>query len=466
MNMLFPPSFSFRLGALALLGAFVAMAGTARAACLDPARVRGEILKDFVVEGEADPAGGDLCDPNRLSNAAFTALLYLRDLGTLAENRDGFSAGVLAGKPYEYYKLRVKKIVLETGVSDEDCAGLMHVLPTQRDEGIMHICPKATKYNVVVLATGLVHEARHLDGPEFAHQVCQAGLFAGGFSCDPSFEHAGSYAVGVEFDALLWRAPGLHPVAREQARANAVVDLLAHFNQLPLDLQAGALLAGEDGALAFFDGMKTSPVPFAVPADGLLTQKNGLATIFARGTGRVEQYAFGPGLVPAPTDILSRRFGEFAARAEVRDVIYGNQYVCFLRATELECAGVDYQFFVKPLPAGVKGLRFLRSETRSAFLAAKVVHVLAEDGTLYALPDSSAELREADPGAWDKSSRPFPFADVKPFGFGTEIGLSRDGQVSIYDRRAKTWTVPAALAGRKTRTLLAPFVWSERLRDL
>lgn len=440
---------------------------SATAACLDPARVRGELMKDFAFEGGGDVASGDLCDTSRLSNVTLAALLFLKDLGTLPENRDGFSAGVLNGKAYDYFKLRAKKIVLETNASDEDCAGLMHVLPTDpREEGIVHVCPKATKYNMVVLATGLVHEARHLDGAEFSHQVCQAGIFAGGFSCDPSFEHSGSYAVGVEFDALLWRAKSLNPALREQARATAVVDILSHFNQLPLDLRAGALLAGESGELTFFDGVKLSGVPFKLPTDGVLTQKSGLATIFERGSGQVKQYGFGPGLVPAPPDILTRRFAELGERAEVRDVIYGNRYVCFLLESTLQCAGPDYKFFRKDLPAGVRGVRFLKTDMRSSFIAQKIVHLLAEDGVLYALPESVDDLRSLEAARWNHSSGVFPLADVHPFGFGTEIGLFRDGKVSVYERRSKKWTTPPALEGKKVRSMLAPFVWSDQLRDL
>lgn len=444
--------------------------------CLDSARIETEIVPHFNFlshDGrKLDPDKDikpDLCNKKSVLNAALRAFLFIKDLGHLGSSRSDFDLGFIGDSPYEFFASRVENVVIETRPKNSDCPDqrLAFVHPVTRLDKKIWICPAIVRFDPLTISSVLVHEARHLDGPEHEHRPCTRGPLTGKHSCDRAYSDGGSYAVGAEYQVKLSRSEEVSPAMRAFARAGALTDFLQRFTYLPFDLKEGALLRDSQNALSFFDGEKEISTGLHTKAHTVLSLQAGLPMFFEPLDGSVQTYEFHTQFGKPVPDILTEHFSKRMSagdQKEVIDVVYGDEYACVLMKTALECYGKDLALFRKSL-ASLEPLRFVFTY-KSRLIQSRVVHLITKDGYLYRLPTTSQELQERDPKDWPRSSNLFNKTAIQPWGRGTEIGLTIDGKVLLYKQKSRQWELIPALESRQIRDVIAPFVWSTQLNEL
>lgn len=458
------------LAAFALLSILsLTYSPSAQAECLDTAATEA-IKAEFSFEGPENTAVKlDLCNESSTGFAALRALQFMKELPALDLPKSEFNNNFIDTHPYAYFKARVKKIVLDERKDSEACPDqrLAFVSPYMREEKKFWVCPNAANFGVITLSSAFIHEARHEDGGEFAHKMCAAGPYANQLSCDQSYADGGAYAIGLEYLVKLSRAEKLDPEIRERARSLAIADFLQRFNDLPLDLQAGALLRDDaSGALSFFDGDKESGLGLNLNASTILSIQAGLPLIFDPAKEEASVYAYRAGSLAAPvSDVLTRHFANALSpdeRSELRDVIYTKDYACILLKRGLRCYRPDRETFALAI-SHFEPRRFVYGE-RSRILGAGSVAILGQDGFLYALPGEAESLQRSNPKAWPKSKGPAALVAAEKWP-GGELVLQTDGTVNTFSYRERKATPVPSLAGRKFRDLKAPFVWSKKLES-
>jgi len=442
--------------------------------CLDEARLKSVVLENFKMEALNPSKPLDYCKTDSLAYRVADAILLLSEV-TLSPRKenDPFDKGFLEGAPFDFFKKRVKIIQideLEKGDPKSDCQdGRAAYVAAGETKPRIVVCPPAAKNSALQLSSILLHEARHLEQGGYHHVICRSGSFVGKPSCDNSYEDGGSYAIGTEYQVKVWRSEHLPMALRKEARELAISDFLERFNVRVLDLREGALLQTEAGAWEFYDGDSQVKLPFDFSSSKVIAYlRNGLATFFQPFAGKIEAYVHSKGgLKSAPSDVLVRKFHNELTAAEqtqLKDVVYGTTFACLMLETSLDCISMDRKNFKIDIKHFVpKSFLFTKN---SRLLYANRVHILGEDGYLYLLPESAEELRAKDPTLWMKSSEPSRFAKVAPFGMGYEILLNSNQEVMVYNKRQRTVSESLNLEKKKYRTLVSPFIWSEKLRDL
>jgi len=201
--------------------------------CLEQSKV-DQMFEQFEIMKTSARVNVDLCDSGSAAHALLRGLIFIKDLGAIHSDKTPFNSNWIGGEPYEFFRSRVKKIVLD---DSSDCNGLSQIWPSERPQKIVRVCMKASKYDTLTVAEGLIHEARHLETREFAHAVCHDGEMRGKESCDTSYEMGGAYAVGVEFLIKIHQTERLDANVREQARAMAAKALRERFNISPFTMR-------------------------------------------------------------------------------------------------------------------------------------------------------------------------------------------------------------------------------------
>ncbi|RZA09620.1 MAG: hypothetical protein EOP11_01125 [Proteobacteria bacterium] len=451
---------------------FVACAlapGLARAECLDAKAVEA-LRADFTLEApEGITLKIDLCDERSTAFAALRTLLFVKELPSLDQPKSEFNQNFISTSPYQFFKDRVKKLVLDERSDSDSCTDdrLAFVSSYMRAEKKFWVCPNAANFGVITLSSAFIHEARHEEGGEYAHKICSKGPYANQMSCDQSYEDGGAYAIGLEYLVKLSRAPNLSAEIRERARSLAMADFLQRFNDLPLGLRSGALLRDDaSGVLSFYDGNQETPIGLKTAPHVILSSQAGLPLLFdAKNIAKIYAYR-GENLSAPISDVLTRHFDEALApaeRSEVKDVIYSREFACLLLSARLICYGPDRE----PFNVAVNNFvpkRFVYGE-KSRLLGPGTVALLGEDGFLYQLPPKAEALRESKSSAWLKSSAPATIAAALPWP-GGELLLDPAGALSTFSYAQRKAAPLDAFRGRKFRDLVGPFVWSKKLEEL
>lgn len=223
--------------ALLLICAFLCFSATVSAraqseSCLDSKKV-DYFFKEFEITKRSDQTNVDLCDSKSVAHTLIRGLIFLKELGELDSERTLLNNNWIVGSPYDFFRSRVKKIVLD---DNADCVGLSQIWPSERTDKVIRLCTKATQYDTLILTEALVHEARHLETTEHAHAICRDGEMQGREACDPSYESGGAYAVGVEYLIKIHQTARLDSALREQAHQLAIKSLRQRFNVVPYGL--------------------------------------------------------------------------------------------------------------------------------------------------------------------------------------------------------------------------------------
>jgi hypothetical protein len=444
-----------------------AFSAVAQAKCLDSSRIKNELSSKFeFVNERGQPVKPDLCSQNSTAFQTFSTLLFIKDIPAHELEKSDFNPGLIGSSPFEFFAARVKKIVVIEDSRSEQCEDgrVAFVLPTSRSDKKIFICPSPGGVDQIVFSSALIHEARHLDGDEFAHRPCFSGTNKGALSCDDRYSDGGAYGIGLEFLVRLSKNPKIDSELRRRARQLAVVDFLQRFNELPLDIQSGALVRTRDaGELFFYDGQKSLPLNFKVSKPARLALQGGLLYVFDPGAESAQHFVFTGNLTPASGDVLTDRFAQLPAekRSSLVDAAYGSTHACLVLRESLECFGRDRAAFSK----GLEGLRpksvLISNQTR--IIEPGILFLFSEDGNLYRLPPETERLRSESPLQW--KTTPSDLRAVQPWT-GGEIALGSDGSLSVLEYRSRRWSPATGRPSSALSDLLAPFYWSTRLNEL
>lgn len=441
--------------------AFENVAGLSSGLCLDADRLKTEL--PFELRDPDDrPIEVDPCDGSKTGYALATALFFLNDLPAVQLPASDFNPNKIVEEPAAFFKGRVQKIILDDRESSDECADgrLAFTKPYWREEKKIWICPAFRNATTVTMTSVLLHEARHLDGQEYDHVVCNEGRMRGQRSCDESYESGAAYGVGLEYLVKLTMNPKLNPSVRREARRQALMEFVSRFNQLPLDLQRGALVQdAKSGAALFYDGTTTVPAGFEAPKDALFMSYGGLPLLYSPEKGTAQIYDFGAKLSDSVSDVLTRTFLDLPSdqKHKLKGVAFGKTEACLLSADDLLCFDKQKNPYSLRAP---NSLRLISAETTKVVESGRL-YLQTADLYLHAVPDAAAAS-----DLWPKSREPFPFRKGGSWGESwnrEEIWLDEKGGLQIFDQTKRSWRP----SGTETyRELLTPYVWSKRLKEL
>lgn len=401
--------------------------------------------------------GSELADDLLVVRKIRRTFAFLVGLGSLPPSSLGVS--VLGESPIRYLVNKVDKIVVELR---DDCDGEAYVLPVERSAGKkwIHVCRRAENLSVQALASVLLHEARHLDGAEHAHAVCNRGVRKNKRSCDNKLSDGGSYAVSAEFLSRLLLSEKIGAANKALIRRDLLINLYNRYNVLPFDLVEGALLIAEDGQNFFFDGSKTTKVELPVSSTEFLTSRYGILTVYNGEAGTVNFYGQSAGFLVIVPDIVMSYYSNKLEREERQnlvDVVYTKNYVCLLREKSMSCAGRDGQFFEKKLPEDLRVSGFIYLEKRSRYVPPGVLHIATVDEEMVALPGNDDQLKSVLPQEWHKI--PFPPKQYIQLPAKKDMALLPDGVLLLLDHHTQTQRV---LDIPKVKRMVSPIVWSDK----
>lgn len=197
--------------------------------CLERKQVDA-VMKEFTISKTSHGVNIDLCDSRSMAYVLVKSLMFVKGLGALNATKNSLNHNFIQGTPYEFFRERVKQIVLDDG---EDCVGLSQIWPQERSQKIVRLCSKATGYDTLTLTEALMHEARHLEPNEHRHEMCLDGEMRGREACDSSYAEGGAYAVGIEYLIRISQTKHLAANLREQAKSLAARALQQRFNFTP-----------------------------------------------------------------------------------------------------------------------------------------------------------------------------------------------------------------------------------------
>jgi|GEM_PF-2302375 hypothetical protein len=430
--------------------------------CLDKSRV--EVLtKEFniVTKGEAT---FNRCDPSTRTYRLLQALMYLQDLKLEAFRTSEFNNNFIDERPFDFFKARTRNIVVEP---QGGCRKgyIAYVQMGEETQGLIHICDISNQ-SVFQISSTLLHEVRHLDPKDYAHIGCTHGMLMGSSgACDARYEDGGSYAIGAEFYVKLARSKNVDPVIRQEARASAVSVFQNSFNQYPLGLKQGALLKATDGRFAFYDGDALRKFPMEAAPHSLMVARIRVPTLFNRDDSSVKSYNFGARMVDTKgvfADEFRNRMS-YTQQKSLVDIAYGVNYDCKLFVRSIVCETENGKT-EKMLP-DYKGMGLVSSKW-TVSLQKGTLYLSADNGYLYALPDKFEDFQKMAPKDWKRSPGIYHTKEVAFWDINTDIVLTNDGKIRFYIKESKSWETSKMLTPYTFESMIAPYIWSEKLEDL
>ncbi|MFS4461237.1 hypothetical protein [Bdellovibrio sp. HCB2-146] len=427
--------------------------------CLDTDRVQNEVFSIFTVKSEDSNLKFDACDSKNILRKFAQAILFIKD--TPAEKIPAeLDLELQDSNPYSYFAARIKTVVFDS-VGESRCGTTTMAYVLSDEENTLHVCPYLNIFDMLTMASTLIHESRHIEG--YPHSRCQHGTMAigGGFACDKDYhDYRGSYAVGTLFEARLAISPSSNPVVKLQARSRAVVSLLERFNKLPLDMKTGALLQAADGDVYFYDG-EQSQVIMQVPADSILTTRTSLPTFFDSASAQVKSFVYGLGFVETAGEYAQSFRSNYSAqdRTELVDVSYSGDYSCLLFKTKIICgADADPD---KELSLGDIQPRQFLSTSNSVMVQKDILYIATAEGDLYPLPMYWKDFQKMKNSDLKKSLTVQNLVSLGPLPGQGEIAVTLTGKALILSNRS--WMAPLGLPQVPFRKVFAPYYWSKKL---
>ena len=457
----------FVIGIFTVVAALLLTAGSAEASpdCYGAGRFE-EFKRDFLFEQDGSASALDYreCDQRNLAFRVLEGLSYLKDLAALSSVHDDFAPGFADKAPIEFLRERIEKINLVDESEDACSRGAAAYVVFGNQEKRMNVCPRTLTSPLIMVASTLVHEARHIDG--FLHVTCNHGLKKSAQieACDQSYGEGGSYAVEVELYIRTSRTEGVNESHRNAARGHAIGYLIDRFNDLPLEINLnGALIFTEDNLAAFYDGKDVAGIIKADKAWRMVSYRQQDRAMF-----RLTDPSNGLGLShdltwfeeePKTHQFIRDDFDQF------RDMLRQNDMHCWLNRRDLSCQGVEdsKDRHVVELH-GYRGASLVLT-SRSSFVEPNQLYVVDEDGDYHEVPNTLKEFKRAR--SLKSTKIKIRYRDLGPLNEDQEIGLdAKDGQVVIYDPKTKEWTKNPGFEGIKVKKVISPFPWSMRFDEI
>lgn len=401
----------------------------------------------------------DACDKGLLKKA-IGAIDYLRQLPQ-ATMQTNFQTVVSKEGSLNFLLKRVHTIQFES-LQSEQCTETTGAFVNHDEGGVMHICQIAHKLSPLVFAQVLIHEARHVDG--FKHVACKQGYnqdieFD---ACDETYQEQGSYGIGVGFLFQVYFGTKNEAV-KQQARSEAIQNVLNNFNKSPLGLVNGGLFLDTDDTVSFFDGKTetqlgsfTNPIATISFIDNVpyIFFKNGDITRY----DFTREWALREGTLKDSYNKLSQQ-----ERNELLDILTNSSEYCFLSPSRVQCSAEGENRFREFNFSQIVPMKFVSKNT---YYASDII-VLGADRKSYQLPTSAdfAKFKESDLRVRQSAHRYPEVTSYAEMENGTVVGVSSDGFMLEKAKDSQKWTRSKAFGDYKFKKIM-PYKWSKKLEDL
>lgn len=414
-----------------------------------------------------------LCTEDDFSNSLLQGLAFLNKVQATSSKTKNTDSVISQEGAENYFKKRISQLLIETKKHSRACSNEGVVAYVSDIEGPkMHICPEEFRgYSPLMASYILLHEARHMDG--YDHVFCSQGPlkeqdeaednYYG--SCDESFELQGSYGVGAAYLLEVYRTSE-DPVIKQEARSNAVIDLIERFNKLPLDMKTGVLIQSDLGQLSFYDGFNRSKILNLPETIQATTLRYGLPTFFDIN-GEVSTYLYSKKLTPTESAFADYYRNDFSdeQRNDTLDVYYSSEYSCFLFKAKLYCEDDKNAQFEISFQK-IKPIQFIKS-SNSILIQKNTLYITATDGYLYSLPSTMADLQKISiESQLNKTSRAFKTLSLAAGFEKDELGINFSGELLKYNSKRKFWSPVPAYIGLRNKKILSPYIWSKKIEEL
>jgi hypothetical protein len=197
----------------------------------------------------------------------------------------------------------------------------------------------------------------------------------------------------------------------------------------------------------------------------LMVARVRVPTLFNRDDSSVKSYSFSPRMVDTKGAFADefRNKMNYTTQKSLVDVNYGINYDCKLFEKSLVCETENGRIEKKLME--YNGLGLISSKW-SALLKPGTVYLSADDGYLYALPDTFEEFQKTAVRDWKKSPGVYDATEISFWDKDTDIILTNKGKIRFYDKSTKVWDTSGVLAPYTFESMVAPYIWSEHLQDL
>lgn len=429
----------------------------------------------------------DLCDENDVTYKLADALILTQQIQDEANGPVPNSESVVAKEgAFNFFKTRIEKIVIEDQAIPGGACTAEGVVAYVRSGGGKRTFICANMFvlsNAFTNSATLVHESRHVEGYRHAH--CAHGTLKGqdlstSGGCDTDYPSQGSYGIetGYKLDVMKLTKDD---VLKQQARGEAVNDLINRFNELPWDLKSGVLAMSRDYNifkrheplnLSFFDGqsavsIKTLP---AVNENVVMTSRYGSPTFYGTD-GQVKSYVYSPAIADTTGTMAQdyRTKSTPSERNELLDVYYNAEYSCRLYTSVLKCESttVDKQQLAMNVSlASIKPFAIIEVSNNSSWGEISITRYLVdENGDRYKLPAKKADIVSFTANNLVKEDIS---GDDRVLGLATtddgSVFAISDSKQMIQPNNRKWEKVPQ-YKGQRVEKLI-PFTWSQRLESL
>lgn len=412
----------------------------------------------------------DFCDANNLFRNTTAAILLLKNLPNVSDSANPFDNEKLSPNPWAFFSSRINDIVFETDASyDGFCGknpGVIAFVAGAQD-GIMHICPSAAAQDIFTLSAILVHESRHQDG--FPHVNCQHGDYATEAvpACDTNYKEAGSYGIQTEYYVKVSKANGVDPAIRQEARSSALLYFMQRFNQLPLGIKNGAVLADNSETVNFYDGKSLTPMFQAPSAEFELTSMDDNLALIQPKEPKIQ-------LISEDGTTMGESLAENNG-ADLLDVYQDISGFCLLFPNGIVCASGDANS--KPVTIKFNDFTAIGFASHDVnYFKENIMYIASTTGDVYYLPLNLSQLSAM-------ADKPLPhskdFSGLINFakldsshmmilnaeGQAELVTLPPSGYESVSSSSKKT-PAPGIDPSRRFTRMFAPYYWSQELKDL
>jgi len=408
------------------------------------------------------------------------ALEDLKNLPPLERGPSDLDFNFINVAPMTFLEQRADKLIFDLDPHSSACGPGTVAYSRERTSRTFNICPYAAFATPLQFQSFIIHEARHLNGPEYhggidanhpddephayPHAICQRGVLKGMWACDATMSNGGSYEIQTELMLKIAATKAIPQRTRDEARMTAVYLLLHHFIELPFEYKTGALLLSENGVLSFYDGVTATEIKRDIP-DRDIVGVNNLPTILDPEKGTAINYW--NGLEMPALGEFSQLFVGFAPekQRQVLDVYYGGVKACYLYTHSVYCELVDGNVTLD-LPPEIEPTQFAAMD-----LGEDILSIVTKSGSLYYLPLQKFSYEwSVDDLILNPRLGGFRSVTMIPDGFhaipgGFNAGIWLDGTLVKFEHPDQQIPVPE-FAGQRFKKIMGPFIWSDRLLQL
>lgn len=434
--------------------------------CLDRAELSA-VERDFTITSEDAVPNYVHCYRTNQRYVVSKALYDLKKLGRLMRAQPEFDPGHLTENPYEFFRERVREIVLVTAESRSCQAGgsLFRKNEDLRAERKrLYVCPGLTEMKPPDIVRTFIHESRHNDGERYDHVPCETNKKTGeDLRCDPSYEFGGAYGVELELAIRIAFSRELNSVLVNSAKRSAAYTALNKFNARPLGIRDGVVLKTADGEIKFYDGKIVETITSFPESYQTLLTANKLVSVVDSEKARFTNYNHDPERSQVLLHFPALQEADPIERIQFLDFADYRGMFCRLQVRKLVCQDARKAEVKAELALDFIPLSFVRV-TEPGFLETGKLYVLSGGGRFHEVPATVAQLREAK----RLEEAPGSVTGLGSLGFlpdGRAVGIFEIG-LAMIGHPSRGFVKDANLQAWRFAKVNGPYAWSSKLHRI